>query len=427
MSISPARAASFDILLRIEHGRAFSSVLLPIYAERLSPADRGLCHETVLGALREQIKLDRILDVLAPGRKLDIEVRIAIRLGLYQLLFLTKVPARAAINESVELVKRAKKSSASGFVNAILRRASREPIEVNYSDDLDRISVETSHPRWLIERWAARLGTAGAEGLSASNNQPAKIAFRVIGEADLEVEELLACATPSKSVDGCFLLDRSPPLLRKLADESRIYLQDEASQMVAHGAEVPNGGFFLDVCAAPGGKTGLVGTLDHPRLAVAGDLYQPRVELLRENTRRQGIDVRVVRYNAEMSLPFAESAFDAVLVDAPCSGTGTIRHNPEIRYFLDPNDIEELSLKQRRIVAEASKAVKKGGLLMYSTCSLEPDEGEQIAEWFLKEHSAFGSIRPRIADKFVTDDGFARTWPYRDGMDGFFIAAFRKA
>ncbi|MFL6375096.1 MAG: 16S rRNA (cytosine(967)-C(5))-methyltransferase RsmB [Pyrinomonadaceae bacterium] len=426
MSVSPARSAAFDILLRIERERAFSSVLLPIYEEALSQEDRALCHELVLGTLRRLLKLDRGIDELAEGRKLDIEVRIALRLGLYQLLVLSKIPVRAAINESVELVKRAKKRSATGFVNALLRRASRQPLEFTYTDELDRISIEASHPKWLLAKWASQLGADAAYQLAVSNNEAAKTAFRIIGAADANVAELRASATPSNWVDGCYLLDRSTPLVRKLAVDGKIYLQDEASQMVAQAAEVPKGGRFLDVCAAPGGKTGLVAANTNPELAVAGDLYQPRVELLRDNCRRQGVDVQVVRYDAQTALPFEEAAFDVVLIDAPCSGTGTVRHNPEIRYSLAPSDIEELSNKQRRIRVEASKAVKKGGLLIYSTCSLESEEGEDVAGWFLEQNSGFLAVKPRVPASFITEAGFARTWPHRDDMDGFFIAAFQR-
>jgi len=426
MSISPARTAAFDILLRIERERAFSSVLLPLYEERLSPPDRSLCHELVLGVLRRRMRLDRLLDHLAPSRKLDAEVRIALQIGLYQLLFLTKVPARAAINESVELVKRARKMSAAGFVNALLRRASHEDIRIEYAGEIDRVSVETSHPRWLIERWSERLGLDQAANLANSNNEPAKIAFRVIGEENQDVSALLETAVPSESVDGCYLLDRSTSAVRKLAFENRIYLQDEASQMVARAVVGPDNGSFLDVCAAPGGKTGLIAARTHPRIAIAGDLYQPRVELLRDNCRRQSVDVKVVRYDATQSLPFADETFNTMLVDAPCSGTGTIRHNPEIRYLISAEDIVELSFKQRRILGEASKAVKKGGLLVYSTCSLETEEGEAVAEWFINEHRGFEKVRPSVPERFIGDSGFARTWPHRDGMDGFFIAAFRR-
>jgi 16S rRNA (cytosine967-C5)-methyltransferase len=426
MSISPSRKAAFDILLRIERERAFSSVLLPLYEEPLSPADRGLCHEIVLGTLRRQIKLDRIVDHLAKDRKLDIEVRIALRLGLYQLLHLERIPASAAIDESVELVKRAKKTSAAGFANAILRRASREDIDLVYAHDLDRISIETSHPRWLIDRWSVRLGKEEAERLAASNNEPAKIAFRVLGDQNEEVADLIASAMPSAIVEGSYALDRSTPLVRKLAAENKIYLQDEASQMVAHAVGVPPPTRFLDVCAAPGGKTGLIVAQIEAGLAVAGDLYLPRVELLRDNCRNQGVAAQIVRYDAAASLPFADAVFDAVLVDAPCSGTGTIRHNPEIRYFLGPQDIDELSFKQRRILANASKAVKRGGLLVYSTCSLEADEGEDVAEWFLGQDRDFQLVTPKVPSRFVMNGVFARTWPHRDAMDGFFIAAFRR-
>ena len=151
MKISPARIAAFDILLRVENDRAFSSVLLPAFEEGLSPADRGLCHELVLGTLRRQIYLDRAIDTLSHGKRLDIAVRVAVRLGLYQLLYLDRIPDHSAVNESVNLIQRAKKTSAKGFVNAILRRAVRELPAVNYADDLERLSVETSHPRWLLE------------------------------------------------------------------------------------------------------------------------------------------------------------------------------------------------------------------------------------------------------------------------------------
>jgi 16S rRNA (cytosine967-C5)-methyltransferase len=426
MSVSPARMAAFDILMRIERERAFSSVQLPIYEESLSQLDRGLCHELVLGTLRRQIKLDRTIDVLAQGKKMDAEVCIALRLGLYQLQHLKKIPDHSAINESVELVKRAKKRSATGFVNAILRRSTREMVQVGYTDEIDRMSVETSHPRWLVEKWAADGGLEEAERIAIGNNDTPQIAFRVIGEADAETRDLITSARVSDAAEGCYLLDRNTPSLMSLASEGRIYVQDEASQVAALAVNVPSNGFFLDLCAAPGGKTGLIANRHSMRLAAAGDLYKPRAELLRANCLRQGARVSVLRYDAERSLPFADGTFDAVLVDAPCTGTGTIRHNPEIRYFLRPTDIEELSSKQRRMLANASKTIKKAGSLIYSTCSLEPEEGEAVCESFLREHTDFRQKRPEIPGRFVTEAGFGRTWPHRDGMDGFFIAAFER-
>lgn len=420
MRISPARTSAFDILLRIEKEKAYSSVLLPAYEEKLSTLDRALCHELVLGSLRRQILLDREIGALTDNKKLDIEVRVAIRLGLYQLRFLTKIPPYSAINESVNLVQRARKGSARSFANAVLRKASREIAELTFADDVERISVLQSHPRWLIEKWATGLGLAEAEKFAASNNESPPTAFRVIGETNGDVAALLDRSRSSKYVDGCYISSETVPRTES------VYVQDEASQMTAQAVSVPLGGRFLDVCAAPGGKTGLIAKGIAAGLVVAGDLRDQRVAFLQENCRRQRAKVSIVRYDAEDSLPFADKSFDAVLVDAPCSGTGTIRHNPEIRYFVKPGNFAELQAKQLRILQNASKLLKNGGLLVYSTCSIEPEENEDVCRRFLADNYAFEKIEPNVPACFITDDGFARTWPHRDNMDGFFIASFRR-
>lgn len=428
MNISPARTAAFDILLRIETEKAFSSVLLPIFEETLSTLDSALCHELTLGTLRRQIYLDRVIDTFSGGKKLDIEVRIALRLALYQLYYLTKVPPYSAINESVNLAVRARKTSARGFVNAILRRASRETVELRFVDETDRISVETSHPRWLIQKWIDAYGFDEAARVAAANNKIPETAFRVIGPATENVERLIERSRQSVNVDGCHIAVTSEHVFT-LAKSGEIYIQDEASQMVAQTVEIPKGGYFLDVCAAPGGKSGLIAQRNRLDAAciVAGDLYWPRVEFSRDNCRRQGVGfVDFVQYDAELGLPFADGRFDSVLVDAPCSGTGTIRHNPEIRYFLKPLDFDELSSKQLSILQNASKLVRPGGLLIYSTCSLEKEENEDVCERFLADWFDFQNVAPLVPDTFVTAEGFARTWPHRDEMDGFFIAAFRR-
>jgi 16S rRNA (cytosine967-C5)-methyltransferase len=425
MKISPARTAAFDVLLRIETDRAFSAVLLPQYESHLSQKDRGLCHELTLGALRRQMYLDRVIEHYSGEKKLDAAVRVALRLGLYQLYFLDKVPARAAVDESVSLVKRARKTSAKGLVNAILRRSSKEKIELSYVDQTDRLSVETSHPRWLLERWIGQFGTEMAAGLAVANNVVGRHAFRVIGDVRVE----LGNAAASAFVDGCYLVDKIDRDLIDLSEKGAVYFQDEASQMAAAAVRVPKGGRFLDVCAAPGGKTGLVvrRSGEHLSFAAAGDLYWPRVQTLRENCRRQNAsEVNILQYDAEAALPFTDEAFDTVLLDAPCSGTGTIRHNPELRYFLGPSDIPQLAAKQLRILKNASKLVKRGGSVVYSTCSLETEENEELCREFIGTEPAFESIAPSVPARFVTGDGFARTFPDRDEMDGFFVAEFRR-
>ena len=429
MKISPARAAAFDILLRIEADKAYSSVLLPIYEADLTAIDRGLCHELTLGTLRRQIYLDRIIDHLTASKKIDVHVRIALRLGLYQLNFLDKIPQYSAINESVNLIQRARKTSAKGFVNAILRRASRERIELAFEDDIDRISVETSHPRWLIEKWIADNGIEAALALANANNEIPGTAFRMTGERSEEGQILIESATRSRYVEGCYVLGNHDQRVVELVERGEIYLQDEASQIVAQAVPIPENGRFLDVCAAPGGKTGLIAGRysDKAALLAAGDLHWPRVEYLRGNCIRQGAgSVRIFQYDAERALPFAAQSFDAVLVDAPCSGTGTIRHNPELRYSMAPDDLAALASKQLSILNNASNLVRADGTLIYSTCSVEREENEWVCDKFLEQNRNFSSSTPNVDERFVTAEGFARTWPQRDSMDGFFIAAFRR-
>lgn len=427
MKISPARVAAFTILKRIETERAFSSILLPEHEENLSFKDRALCHQIVLGTLRKIIFLDRAIDQYAGRSKIDVDVRVSLRIGLYQLWFLDKIPDHSAVDESVNLVVRAKKNSARGFANAVLRRAIREPFVPQFEDDFERLSVETSHPRWLIERWSQALGFAEAEKLAAANNTVPKTALRFTAMA--RDREAFPGIAPSKNVSGCFIADSFTPDLAAAARAGEIYFQDEGSQLVGGAVRLPRTGRFIDVCAAPGSKATQIMTANIGSAVeiFAGDFHANRTRLLLDNARSQGLqNLKVVRYDAERHLPFDESSFDVVLVDAPCSGTGTIRHNPEIRYLLDPGDFDILSDKQRRILRNASKLVKIGGSLIYSTCSLEREENEVVAEDFLGSCPDFVKIRPNVDERFMNGDDFARTLPHRDEMDGFFIAAFQR-
>jgi 16S rRNA (cytosine967-C5)-methyltransferase len=426
MSTSPARKAAFDILLRIEKDRAFSSVLLPEYEERLSEPDKRLCHQLTLGVLREQTLLDHFIGLFAGGRKIDVEVRVSLRLGLYQLRSLERVPAHSAVNESVELVKRAGKSSARGFVNALLRRFARERPQPPGGSSIDSIAVRTSHPAWLISRWSTQFGIETAEQIAVSNNKQPEAAFRIVrpeAEGGPTVD-----AERSERVDGAYLARSVTEASIAAAGSGQIYFQDEGSQVVGNAVRVPHGGKFLDVCAAPGSKTTQIAHRNEGsgRMFVAGDLHSHRVRTLASNCRRQEVAAEIVKYNAVSELPFAELSFDSVLVDAPCSGTGTIRHNPEIRYFLEPDDFQALASKQRRILENASKLVRAGGEIIYSTCSLEHEENEAIAEAFLAGNQDFVAVAPRVPAEFLTAEGFARTFPHADNMDGFFIAAFKR-
>lgn len=417
MKISPARIAAFEILTKIETEKAFSSVLLPLYEEKLADVDRGLCHEITLGVLRKQLYLDKLIEKLTNGKKLDRSVKVILRIALYQLKFLDRIPAHAAINEAVNLTQRAKKTSAKGFVNAVLRRFTRENIELKFKDVIERISIETSHPRWLIEKWNAEFGSEETEKLAIANNTTPKMNFRFTVKTTDAVKKSLE----NGEVDTKYL--------RELAESGKIYFQDEGSELVGKAVALKENESFFDVCAAPGSKTTQISNSEfhQTNLFVAGDLYWNRVKVLQENCRKQGARfVNILRYDAENSLPFAEGSFDVVLLDAPCSGTGTIRHNPEIRYFLAEKDFAELSLKQRTILKNASKLVKHGGRMIYSTCSLEMEENEQICREFLAENETFYQLRPAVHENYLTAEDFARTFPQRDNIDGFFIAVFAK-
>ncbi|HEX6280252.1 MAG TPA: 16S rRNA (cytosine(967)-C(5))-methyltransferase RsmB [Pyrinomonadaceae bacterium] len=426
MAISPARIAAYEVLLRVERDRAFTSILLPQYQANMSEKDAALCQQLVLGVLRRKFYLDAVISQFSAKRKLDLEVVTAIRLGAYQILELDRIPDYSAVNESVQLVRRAKKASAKGFVNAILRRiAKRGPLPES-GDSIETASIETSHPRWLLERWIQQFGRERALAIAEANNQPPRLAFRFTGHPEPEVPQE---ANPSQIVEGGYTVEKFTRELKELAEAGQIYFQDEASQLIARSVQIPDSGTFLDVCASPGGKTSLAAKANRGRslTLAAGDVHQARVELLRSNCISQGFpEVLVARYDAVAALPFADGSFDAILVDAPCSGTGTIRSNPEIRYFLRPDDIEELSRKQLTILTNASNLLRKGGKLYYSTCSLEREENEGVIAKFLDEHNEFRHVEDGIYKRFRTDEGFGRTFPDRDGTDGFFFAILER-
>lgn len=436
MAISPARLAAFDILLKVELGTGSSSELLAESARVLGDRDRTLCHEITLGTIRRQMFLDAAIAQKTKKQRLDVEVVIALRLGLYQLLFLDRVPDHSVINDSVELVRRAKKTSAKGFVNAILRRFTREKIDLEFADEIERVSVETSHPRWLLEKWTGLFGFEMATSIAWANERQPLTAFRrtVKGrDRGVDLNEVLEPGTFRRSevvADG-FLADRMPPQLRQLEEEHLIYFQDEASQMVGSLVNSFEGKRILDVCASPGSKTGQIGVtvLDESRrpMIVAGDISRKRAEFLKSNIAAQGqTGANVLQYDAETGLPFADGVFDLILVDAPCSGTGTIRHNPEIRYRLSPADFALHADRQKRILSNVARVLSPNGVVIYSTCSLETEENEDVVYAFLAGHTDFRVTTPQLPARFLTERGFARTFPSRDDMDGFFVAVLTR-
>jgi 16S rRNA (cytosine967-C5)-methyltransferase len=441
--ISPARRVAFDILREVEAG-AFSSILLAAREPELKPADRALTHELVLGVLRWQLWLDKLIEHFAKRsvESLDLPVRLALRLGLYQVRFLTRVPAAAAVNESVNLVRSAKVSSAAAFVNAVLRRAVREagfdPAAV-VTDSIEKLAIETSHPVWLIERWTKAFGVEETESFARANNLVAPTAFRVVGGDFEEILERLREAhgiiEPSAVAKDAWRVSGATALVRELAVAGQIYLQDEASQLVAQTVNLKAGERALDLCAAPGGKTTLIAQRarntnpatdsapatdralrGNSALIVACDLSAKRLDtVVRTSALHNLNEIKSLLLDAAQPLPFANSVFDHILVDAPCSGTGTLRRNPEIRWRISESDIAELAAQQKLFLKHAARVLKPGGQLVYSTCSVEPDENEAVVRDFLQNNLRFEQLQT------------TRTWPHHDGTDGFFLASFRLA
>jgi 16S rRNA (cytosine967-C5)-methyltransferase len=438
VAVAPARRAAFDILRRVEEEGAFASVLLAASLEELNAQDRALTYELVLGTLRWQLWLDRLIEYYArrSAQSLDAPVRRALRLGLYQLRFLSRIPARAAVNESVNLMRVAKLRSAASLVNAVLRRATREPDYdpvAAVSEPLERIAIETSHPAWLIERWADAFSIEEAASFARSNNEPPPIAFRVNEDDERAaiLEELRAAGghvEPSLVAPDAWRIQGATSRLRQFASEGRVYIQDEASQLVAHALDARTGERVLDVCAAPGSKTThLAARTPGVKLIVAGDLYEHRLRTVIEaGARAQRSFIHAVALDATAPLPLAEGSFDRVLIDAPCTGTGTLRRNPEIRWRITPSDIADLRERQQRILVSASKMTRMGGRLVYSTCSVEREENEEVVASFLHQNGAFQQVSPPVLAPFQSAPGAGRTWPHREGADGFFIAAFER-
>jgi 16S rRNA (cytosine967-C5)-methyltransferase len=441
-SASPARQRAYDILLRVETERAYAAPLIAACDSELSREDRALAQEIVLGVLRLQSSLDYFIGRYCerPVARLDIPVLIALRIGLYQLRNLARVPRSAAVNESVKLVKRSGTASAAGLVNAVLRKAARHPGDNpgdGIANPLERASVELSHPRWMLERWHAALGAAEARLLALANNAAPATSFRVntlrasIDEALSDLNAKGVTVRASQLSVGGFVVESGPArLVNEAAHLGLIYVQDEASQLVSHLLEPRSGHRVLDVCAAPGSKTSHIAALTGDQAwIIASDLHPHRLRVLSATCERLGItSIDSIAVDATQPLPFIERAqtFDRVLLDAPCSGTGTLRSNPEIKWRLTSEDIMRLSELQLNLLERASATVAQAERLVYSTCSIEREENEEVVSRFLTGNAAFRAVRPKAPAELITSDGFVRTFPHKHGCDGFFAAVLER-
>ena len=425
---SPARQLAFRILAESERGGALlADRMAAREVDALDRRERAFLHELVYGTLRSRGRLDHALARLSdrPLDELDVPIRTALRLGAYQVLRL-RVPDRAAVSESVDLV-RADAPRATGFVNAVLRRLSREgapPEPDPVAAPLEWLTTAGSLPPWLAQRWLDRLGATTAVARAR--------AFEAAPPTIVRLNPRVPDAAARASAAGITLSPLPVPgacsaggeAAVELAGAGVLYAQDQGSQLIAHLAARP--GRILDACAAPGGKSTLLADLGGKgAFVVAGDVSPRRVQTLAALVRRWGATgVHVVAADARRP-PFTRP-FDSVLLDAPCSGLGTHARNPDIRWRSRAEDIASHSERQRALLESAASLVAPGGTLVYAACSLEPEENEGVVAPFLDGHPEFApAALPEWAAPFASGD-FARTLPERDAGDGFFAARLRR-
>lgn len=383
--MAPARKLAFEVLGLVESG-GYAADLLYHRSAALESRDAGLASELVLGVLRRQNQLDFLIEHFA-GRAtagLDTAVLIALRLGVYQLRLLDRVPPHAAVHDSVELVKRAAKRSAAGLVNAVLRKVHRRPVSFP-----DR-ALELAHPAWLLERWERHYGRETATRIAWASLATPHTYVRLPAGYDSSLVRLEPTELP-----GCFRLLEGPP--------AGLRIQDLGSQAIVPLLDLAPGLTFLDVCAAPGNKTAQA--LEAGVRAVACDLNFNRLA----GMKALGCDL--VAADATRTLPFARR-FHRILLDAPCSGTGTLARNPEIKWSLQSSDLAALHARQAGLLRNALQLLQPGGRLVYSTCSLEPEENEAVVEEVL----GGTGIPPCVLERYW------RRLPGLDRGDGFFAA-----
>jgi len=441
------RRVALDILKRVEGGDAYADILLDKELKKVDSAlDRAFVTELVYGCLRWKGRIDWIIEWFSriKTKRMEYPILNALRLGVYQLLFMERVPPSAAVDESVELVK-ALGEKKGGFVNAILRRVDKERTAIPFpeldKDPILHISIVWSHPAWMVKRWVERYGIDETIRLCQANNHVPPQVLRVNTLKvtrrrllDRLKEEGVEVTPTNLSPDGIEVISTPLPISQLLIPVAWYYVQDEASHLIAYLLDPKPGEVILDACSAPGGKaTHLAQLMGNDGIIFAMDTHPARVNLIRENALRLGTTIiRPVVGDAEAPLNFAQAdGFDAILVDAPCSGLGALRRNPDAKWRRREGDIIELSLLQKRMLDNLAHYVKMGGRLIYSTCTLEPEENEGVIEDFLERHRDFvledaGKILPRACQRLVDRRGFFRTNPSRDGMDGFFAGRVKR-
>jgi 16S rRNA (cytosine967-C5)-methyltransferase len=440
-----ARKKALEVLTRWEKRGSTMDPLFDAFVTGdplLTELDKAFAREIVYGVLRWRGRLDWIIAAysrIKPSR-LERAILAILRMGAYQILFMDRVPAAAAVDESVKLAKGMRKKEATAFINGILRGIAEKRKEITYPDlqthPIEYIAAFHSHPLWLVRRWIDQFGRKETMALCQANNQFPLLTVRVNTLKasreqvirQLRDEGIEASPTPFSPAG---LRIESPPALASWGplQQGWLQVQDEAAQLVSLILAPKPGQRIIDLCAAPGGKTThLAELMQNQGEIIAVDVSPTKLQLVQENCRRLGISmVKAMALDATRPLPFPPASFDDCLIDAPCTGLGTLRRHPEGKWRIKEQDISRLQEMQGQILRQAAPLVKQGGVLVYSTCTLTKEENEEVIEVFLSEHKEFSlehaaRLLPRGCEELVDEKGCLRTLPHRHKTDGFFAA-----
>jgi len=432
------RGSAVKILNRVERTDAYLDKLLEaeLRSEEINDLDKSLLTEIVNGVLRWQMKLDWVLNGFFHGNftKAEVTVKNSLRAALYQIMFLDKVPHHAAVNEAVEFVKRIRGEKAGNLVNAVLRNIIRNIDGIHYPDvTIDAaqyLAVMYSHPVWVVRRWMNRFGFAETEKLLHANNERPNLSLRInTSKTTVELLRSQNVVFEKSKYLGNFVrtTNLSNISQTELFRKGFFSVQDESAGIACQLLGVQPGDRVIDMCAAPGGKTNFIGEMLHGKgEVIAVDKYATRLNLVKSSCERLGIaNVKIV---AADSKEFSTEPADKVLLDAPCSGLGVLAKKPDVKLKRDADDIRDLVNLQRLLIENAATLVKNGGVLVYSTCTTEPEENFGIIRMFLQQHPEFDidSAAQFVPPSLVTTDGYVETFPHVHGMDGSFSIRLEK-
>ncbi len=443
--LNSVRDVAVEILLQIEKNQAYSNLLLNtmIKKHKVNEKDIGLLTEIVYGTIQRRDTLDYFLaNYIKKAKKLELWVKILLRVSLYQMVYLDRVPDRAVLYEAVEIAKKRGHKGIASLVNGVLRSIQREGLpDLNeISNENERLAIRTSHPLWLVDKWVKQFGFSETEKMCEANlippSQTARVNQMKVGVNDL-IEQLNANDIPVER--GDLSEDAIKGLKGNLAlteafTEGNLTIQDESSMLVARALNPQPGELILDACAAPGGKsTHIAERMQGSGIVHSLDLHEHKVKLIKQQADRLGLNnIQAEALDSRKARErFQPESFDRILVDAPCSGFGVLRRKPDIKYTKTSEDIERLAKLQLEILQEVAPLLKKGGVLVYSTCTIDKEENSDVVEAFLANHQEFSrveSVNAYLPEKIrpYINKGEVQILPHYFGTDGFYIASLRK-